>query len=73
MNKISANRLVMLASIISIAISENLSTDETDLLGNLLTQVGASLLTLSSATANNNVLNNNAVNPKNTNDNKSNE
>lgn len=64
MNKMSANRLIMLASILSISISENLSSDETDLLGNLLTQIGASLLTISSATANSDVLN--------TNDNKSN-
>lgn len=64
MNKMSANRLIMLASILSISISENLSSDETDLLGNLLTQIGASLLTISSATANSAVLN--------TNDNKSN-
>lgn len=64
MNKMSANRLIMLASILSISISENLSSDETDLLGNLLTQIGASLLTISSATANSDGLN--------TNDNKSN-
>lgn len=59
MNKMSANRLIMLASILSISISENLSSDETDLLGNLLTQIGASLLTISSATANSAVLNTN--------------
>lgn len=72
MNKISANRLIMLASILSITISENLSSDESDLLGNLLTQIGASLLTISSATANNEALNNDnntSVTPKNTNNN----
>ena len=42
---INPDILVLLGSLLSVIVSQNLSTDEINVLGNFLTQVGASLLT----------------------------
>ena len=44
-SNINPDILVLISSLISVLISQNLSTDEINLLGNVLTQIGASLLT----------------------------
>lgn len=44
-SNINPDALVLISSIISVLISQNLSNDEINVLGNVLTQIGASLLT----------------------------
>ena len=44
-SNINPDILVLISSLISVLISQNLSTDEINVLGNVLTQIGASLLT----------------------------
>lgn len=49
LNNLSGTELVALASIISIYISNELSADEIDTLGNFFSALGANLSTISSA------------------------
>lgn len=42
---INPDILVLLGSLLSVIVSQNLSTDEINVLGNFLAQIGASLLT----------------------------
>ncbi|WP_353097819.1 hypothetical protein [Tissierella praeacuta] len=44
-SNICPDTLVLIASLLSILISQDLSTDELNVLGNVFTQIGASLLT----------------------------
>ena len=44
-SNINPDALVLISSIISVLISQNLSNDEINVLGNVLTQIGSSLLT----------------------------
>ncbi|NMA83253.1 MAG: hypothetical protein GX962_05255 [Epulopiscium sp.] len=44
-SNISPDGLVLLSSLFSVLISRNLTNDEINVLGNVLTQIGASLLT----------------------------
>lgn len=44
-SNIDPDVLVLIGSLISVIISQNLSSDEINVLGNFLTQVGANLLT----------------------------
>ncbi len=44
-SNINPDTLVLISSLISVLISQNLSNDEINVLGNVLTQIGASLLT----------------------------
>ncbi|MBU5677619.1 hypothetical protein KQI88_14445 [Alkaliphilus sp. MSJ-5] len=44
-SSINPDTLVLITSLLSVLISQNLSTDELNVLGNVITQIGASLLT----------------------------
>lgn len=48
-SKISGCELVALASVLAIIISENVSNDETDTLGNFFSALGSNLSTIASA------------------------
>lgn len=44
-SNINPDTLVLITSLLSVLISRNLNTDELNVLGNVITQIGASLLT----------------------------
>ncbi|QUH20651.1 DUF5320 domain-containing protein [Alkaliphilus sp. B6464] len=44
-SNINPDTLVLIVSFLSVLLSQNLSTDELNVLGNVFTQIGASLLT----------------------------
>ena len=45
LSKFTPDSLIVLGSLLSIVVSQNLNTNEINVLGNFVTQVGASLLT----------------------------
>ena len=52
LNDLSGAELVLLASIIAISISQNLSNDEIDNLGNFFSALGSNLSTIATANSN---------------------
>lgn len=58
LNNLSGAELVTLSSILSIIISQELSPDETDTLGNFLSSLGSNLSTIAAASIEDNDINN---------------
>lgn len=48
--KHSAQQLALIASAVAIALSENFNTDEQNVIGNMIVQIGSTILTIAAAT-----------------------
>ena len=48
--KHSAQQLALIASAVGIALAENFNTDEQNVIGNVIVQIGSTILTIAAAT-----------------------